>query len=762
MAFPGGIKVPELPPQRVPEVVQPTGSREPQPEVDSVWAKYQPGTAKPIGSRSHSRSRHARDYDDRGRQGRRDGRDASRPRMLHIPCHLEDAVREMLPDQHSGKYCAESGTFDGLYVDCTFGRGGHSRHILRRLSGAGRLIAFDVDPEAVQVAKQLEREDPRFRIAHRPFSELREELGDLKIDGLLVDLGVSSPQLDDRHRGFGVNEDSDLDLRMNQQVGIPAWQWLQECTKEEFAWVIREYGEDGDPIMADRIAEIVMDLLAKRRRAGRPPLKTTRELGDYVKIAKQNYDERGQHPAKLTFQAIRMFLNQEMQQMDTLLEAACETLVDKGRCVVITFKKKECDAVVKFVRQNEEPSMGRSDSTSKARWVELYPLMGKDSTWSVSFARSPIRPREEDIKENPRTRSAVVHVLKKAVRIQQKVTLDDGEPRTLEERYKKPDFVPVFKGSESPHRRETWDKEGWLPRFQEATGCPKAPAVFPPSESQTPQPQVTPEVKTPASFPPTKASVNKQAHPSRPVEGKVMKVKEAWRGPGGGYLNVTEGEMLKVMYVGQGGEEENWIFAKSLAEEVKAAGWISMEILETLDESDATSSPVPSDGLQNGTKAQMPMPASFPTTQASRKTPVAKAFPGPPPAQDGQASPEPSAFPAAEKPAKQVFPPLQPEVAETQPPRYKAFPAATAPSQANPQSPTQKIRFSDGQEKPIEAVAKGEGRARVDIDKLNARKGDLLWILDRKDKFLYGTLAKGDDTKLAWFPEAHVNVFVDL
>eukprot|EP00913_Durusdinium_trenchii_P028612 g26835.t1 len=190
--------------------------------------------------------------------------------------------------------------------------------------------------------------------------------------------------------------------------------------------------------MADRIAQIVVSHVALRKSSSRGPIKTCRDLGELVKVAKQNYDERGMHPAKLTFQALRIrprfhdpiqtyqlvtqgkwgstrstgSFTQEMQQMDALLHAACESLVDKGKCVVITFKKKECDAVVKFVREHEEPQLGRGDC-SKERFLELYPLMGKDTPFCVSMARNPIKPKLEDIQDNPRTRSAVVHVLEK-------------------------------------------------------------------------------------------------------------------------------------------------------------------------------------------------------------------------------------------------------------------------------------------------------------------------------------------------------------
>ncbi|CAE7765319.1 rsmH, partial [Symbiodinium necroappetens] len=337
------------------------------------------------------------------------------------------------------------------------------------------------DPEAVKEARKLEQRDPRFHIAHRPFSELRQELAGRKIDGIMMDLGVSSPQLDDRARGFSVTQDADLDLRMNQDVGIPAWQWLRQTSMEEIAWVIREYGEDGDPIISDRIAYAI-----KTRLASGLELRTTKHLAELVRKVKNNWDDRGQHPAKLTFQAIRVHLNQEMQQLDEVLDAAMESLVDGGKCAIIVFKKKETDAVVSFVRHHEEPyqTNGYLDGLSRSRLLELFPGMASDKKWCVEITRDAMKPREVDRQENPRTRSAVVLTLRKRDRVF--LSLEGVSTRPNSERFKKPTQRPIFAGTDScvsngvghsPKEDVPPPTGDWLPPEQGASqrvcrGCP--------------------------------------------------------------------------------------------------------------------------------------------------------------------------------------------------------------------------------------------------------------------------------------------------
>eukprot|EP00930_Biecheleria_cincta_P070951 TRINITY_DN58511_c0_g1_i1.p1 TRINITY_DN58511_c0_g1~~TRINITY_DN58511_c0_g1_i1.p1 ORF type:complete len:711 (+),score=120.68 TRINITY_DN58511_c0_g1_i1:27-2135(+) len=354
----------------------------------------------------------------------------------HIPCLLEPAVDNMLRRENR----TEDGKYNGLYVDCTFGRGGHSRYILSKLSDTGRLIAFDVDPSAIAEGRKLEKDDARFRIVHRPFAELADEVGDQELAGVLMDLGVSSPQLDEKMRGFNLHENVHADMRMNPDVGVPAYQWLEQATVEELAWVIHEYGEDGDPVVSERIAEAIKT----RQSLDRFAIRSTKELQDTVKFAKMFREDRGFHPAKLTFQAIRVFLNQEMQQLDAVLKGAFERLAEWGRCVIITFKQKEANAVKRFVREHEEPfNMTGQGQMSNSRLVELFPLIGTDTPYAVFTVMDPIRPSNSELGFNHRARSSAAHILQKRLR---KWATRSVPVRPLCERFKKPVFAPVFTG----------------------------------------------------------------------------------------------------------------------------------------------------------------------------------------------------------------------------------------------------------------------------------------------------------------------------
>jgi len=355
----------------------------------------------------------------------------------HIPCLLHEAVDGMLPP-HMRR---SDGSFDGTYVDCTFGRGGHSREILKRLGPAGRLFAFDVDPEAVAVGRQLEAEDARFQIIHRPFGEIADVFNANELNGVLIDLGVSSPQLDDIHRGFNVF-DGLLDMRMNQAQGLPASEWLKCVSAEELAWVIHSYGEDDDLIMSERIAEHV---LARQKEFG--PINSSRQLSDIIRQAKAGISDQGMHPAKLTFQAIRVFLNQEMQQLDHVLQGAMDCLDVDGRCCVITFKKKEAKAVNRFVREHEEPDPYLSRVLSTARLCELFPLLTSKQAFATRQICEPVRPTAEELDKNRRCRSSAVHVLQCLARQSSSQEFGPGVVRSPEKRLREPAWWPPLLGS---------------------------------------------------------------------------------------------------------------------------------------------------------------------------------------------------------------------------------------------------------------------------------------------------------------------------
>ncbi len=249
----------------------------------------------------------------------------------HVPVLLEEAVHALAIRP------------DGIYVDATFGRGGHSRAILARLGTGGRLLALDRDPTAVAAAADIA--DPRFRIVHAPFSELAKVLhehGIEHIDGLLLDLGVSSPQLDTAERGFSFRHDGPLDMRMDPTRGPSAAEWLSEVDEHELAQVIRDYGEE-------RFARQVARAIVQARAVA--PLERTRELAQVIATAVRKR-EPGQDPATRTFQAIRIHLNREFEELEAALHQGLQHLAPGGRLVAITFHSLEDRIVKRFIRDH--------------------------------------------------------------------------------------------------------------------------------------------------------------------------------------------------------------------------------------------------------------------------------------------------------------------------------------------------------------------------------------------------------------------------
>lgn len=320
----------------------------------------------------------------------------------HIPVLLYECLEVLLA-------CGPAGT----YVDCTFGRGGHSTQILRRLSPEGRLFAFDVDPTAVKAAAALEAQDSRFTIIHRPFGDIKHAIPNgVELSGVLMDIGFSSPQVDEAHRGHSFFLPGPLDLRMNQSSGIPASHWLTTVTADELSWVIREYGEDSDPYMARRIAEAVLE---HQRVHG--PYASTLSLADVVAAVK-GIEDQTEHPAKLTFQAIRVFMNSEMPQLKAAMAGALARIRLNGRLVVISFKEKEATAIRNFIRDHED-CVDFDESATPAdieHLAELYPLLRTSSGYALRQVCNPIRPSAQEIRENSRSRSATVHVMEKVPR----------------------------------------------------------------------------------------------------------------------------------------------------------------------------------------------------------------------------------------------------------------------------------------------------------------------------------------------------------
>ena len=280
----------------------------------------------------------------------------------------------------------------GVYVDCTFGRGGHSRLILERLGSTGRLLALDRDPEAVQAARAIN--DPRFTMLHGAFSGVGEKLrgaGVTAVDGLLLDLGVSSPQIDDVRRGFSFRGDAPLDMRMDPGQGVSAAQWLATAEEADIREVIRDYGEE-------RFAKQIAAAIVAARARG--PVDTTRKLATLVAEAVPAREPR-QDPATRTFQAVRIHVNQELEELSVVLPQCVALLHPGGRLVVISFHSLEDRIVKRFMRAES-----RADSLPARLPVRARDLP-QPRMRLVGRAR---RPAAQEVAVNPRARSAVMRV----------------------------------------------------------------------------------------------------------------------------------------------------------------------------------------------------------------------------------------------------------------------------------------------------------------------------------------------------------------
>ncbi|MGF6370168.1 16S rRNA (cytosine1402-N4)-methyltransferase [Paraburkholderia sp. RAU6.4a] len=284
---------------------------------------------------------------------------------------------------------------DGTYVDGTFGRGGHSRLVLERLGEAGRLIAFDKDPLAIATAQKIA--DPRFAIVHESFASLRAamaERGVGRVSGVLLDLGVSSPQVDDPERGFSFRADGPLDMRMDPTRGESAADWLARATVQELTEVIRDYGEER---FAFQIAKALVARRAESDRLG--PLVSTGELAQIVaNVVKTR--EKGKDPATRTFQAIRIHVNQELAELQVVLEAALSLLEQGGRLVVISFHSLEDRIVKRFMQAHASaPAVDRR-----------LPIRAVDLPSPPLKIIGRVFASDAEVAGNPRARSAVMRV----------------------------------------------------------------------------------------------------------------------------------------------------------------------------------------------------------------------------------------------------------------------------------------------------------------------------------------------------------------
>ncbi|MBP2545665.1 16S rRNA (cytosine(1402)-N(4))-methyltransferase RsmH [Acinetobacter guillouiae] len=305
--------------------------------------------------------------------------------MSHISVLLHETVDALLADRNTG-----------IYVDGTFGRGGHTRLLLSKLDEHSKVYAFDKDPQALEVAYQLEKEDPRFKIIHASFADLQQELNQLdiyQVDGIMADLGVSSPQLDQADRGFSFMKDGPLDMRMDNSQGQTAADWLVDVDEEHLANVIFQYGEER---YSRRIARAI-------KQAGY--IENTGKLAEIVKVAHPKW-EKNKHAATRTFQAIRIEINKELDDVHTFLPQAVDLLKSNARLAVISFHSLEDRIIKQFIQKEstlpEDNGWGLPQKVQDTRRLKKV---------------DRVRASEEEVKANPRSRSAWLRV---AERLEQK------------------------------------------------------------------------------------------------------------------------------------------------------------------------------------------------------------------------------------------------------------------------------------------------------------------------------------------------------
>jgi 16S rRNA (cytosine1402-N4)-methyltransferase len=320
--------------------------------------------------------------------------------FAHRPVLLEPTVEALVVADYGKRdvlsddcVAEQARRLSGVYVDATFGRGGHSKALLARLNADARLVVFDKDPQAIEVAKQLAQMDHRVSVIHEAFGDMHEALlalGVDALDGVMLDLGVSSPQIDDARRGFSFMRDGPLDMRMDTTRGETAAQWLAQASIQEMQEVIVKYGEER---FAFQIAKAI-----DARRAERP-LNTTLELAELVSSVVRTR-EKGQHPATRTFQALRIYLNRELQELESALQAALNLLKTGGRMAVISFHSLEDRVVKQFIASASKP---------EAAYARL-PLRESEMPQPVLLALARVLPTHTESTDNTRSRSAVLRV----------------------------------------------------------------------------------------------------------------------------------------------------------------------------------------------------------------------------------------------------------------------------------------------------------------------------------------------------------------
>ena len=304
--------------------------------------------------------------------------------LPHQTVLLEEAVRALITNR------------DGTYVDCTYGRGGHSAAIAAALSSDGRLLVIDRDLAAVDHARQTFADDPRVIVQHGPFSRLKEFVeahGLETLDGVLMDLGVSSPQIDQGERGFSFQQSGPLDMRMDQGSGETAEAWIASASEEDITRVLKQYGEER---FARRIARNIVDARIEG------PISTTDRLVEIVEMSIPRR-EKHKHPATRTFQAIRIQVNRELEELETCLTDVIELLKSGGRVVVISFHSLEDRLVKRFFRRLEKGD----DLPSR------LPVRDDQLNRKVRILGKPVKPSATEVADNRRARSSIMRIAEK-------------------------------------------------------------------------------------------------------------------------------------------------------------------------------------------------------------------------------------------------------------------------------------------------------------------------------------------------------------
>ena len=307
--------------------------------------------------------------------------------ISHRPVLLAEAVTALvggplIQNQNSAKQI--------LVIDGTFGRGGHTQALLKELNSSARMISFDKDLDAIAVAQQIN--DPRLKIVHDSFAQMDQYAEAESVDGILLDLGISSPQVDEAHRGFSFRREGPLDMRMNTDHGLTAAEWLEQAPPEEITQVIKTYGEE-------RFAYQIAKAIVAKREEGLSP-KTTTELASLVASVVRTR-EAGQDPATRTFQALRIYVNRELEELKEVLPKILERLKTGGMMVVISFHSLEDRIVKQFI----------NDEKNRDTLPSNFPIRSEDLPKPrLNIVTKPIRPSVEEVKYNPRSRSGIMRV----------------------------------------------------------------------------------------------------------------------------------------------------------------------------------------------------------------------------------------------------------------------------------------------------------------------------------------------------------------